>query len=59
MDGNIPPGAGNHHHLLYGRTFLTGAEVSTGLADAKPQIIENKSQSGVSDFFYPAEDRAL
>jgi len=31
----------------------------TSLATAKPEIIENNTQSEVRDFFYPAEDRAL
>ena len=31
----------------------------TSLATAKPNIIENDTQSEVSGFFYPAEDHAL
>jgi hypothetical protein len=55
------PGDGNDRHQSAQRTDNSDqeAELSSSLATAKPKDIENETQSGVSEFFYPAEDRAL
>ena len=57
-----PPGTGNGcYHPAQERAYDSAQEADAymSLVPTKPEILENEVQSGVSDSFYPAKDRAL